>query len=70
MAALFRFPDRYGRAVRSTAEELVAVHGPIADQEAWRAARMEGLSEGERAFCQAVAEAVSHLLGRAPDVAR
>ena len=70
MLSLFRYPDRYGQAVRSTAEQLVAAHGMAADQEAWRAARMDGLNDGERAFCRAVAEAVTGLLGRTPDVAR
>ena len=69
MLRLFRFRDRYGEAVRHAADQLVSAHGPVADREAWRAARMPGLAENERIFCQAVAEQVTHLLGRAPDTA-
>ena len=70
MLRLFGFRDRYQTAVQDAAERLVAAHGAIADQEAWRAARTQGLTEAERAFCQSVAETVTHLLGRTPDAAR
>jgi hypothetical protein len=70
MWRLFHFRDRYGEAVRQAADQLVSAHGSLADLEAWRAARTEGLAENERAFCQAVAEHVTRQLGRAPDAAR
>jgi len=45
----------YGRAVRQTAEGLLAAHGDAAGEEAWRAARAPSLTATERAFCEAVA---------------
>jgi hypothetical protein len=69
MLRLFGFRSRYDTAVEDAAEQLVAAHGAIADGEAWRAARTQGLSEAERAFCKAVAESVTRLLGRDPDTA-
>lgn len=56
----------YGRAVRSASDGLIASHGEAADLEAWRAARMPGLTRSERVFCEEVAMRVSRELGVAP----
>lgn len=56
----------YGRAVRAASEGLIAAHGEAADLEAWRAARMPGLTKSERVFCEEVAMRVSRELGIAP----
>jgi hypothetical protein len=60
----------YGRAIRKAADDLVAAHGELADLEAWRAALLPGLPAAEQAFCQAVAERVTRLLGKAPTAVR
>ncbi len=56
----------WGRAVREAADQLVDAYGDAADHEAWRAARLAGLDDGEAEFCQAVAECVTRKLGKAP----
>jgi hypothetical protein len=66
MVPIFFDQVRYRRAVRDAADGLVRAHGRVADQEAWRAARLPNLTRSERAFCEAVAMRVSRLLGLAP----
>ncbi|WP_424928817.1 hypothetical protein [Amaricoccus tamworthensis] len=65
------FKDRsvYARAVRDTADKLLAAHGKVADVEAWKAARMPSLTKSERSYCEAVAIRVSQQLGNAPAAA-
>lgn len=66
MVPIFFDRIRYRRAVQAAAEGLLRAHGRVADQEAWRAARMPSLTANEKAFCEAVAMRVSRELGLAP----
>jgi hypothetical protein len=53
----------YGRSVRLRALCLLDAHGPLAEAEAWSAAREPGLADAERSFLEAVAGRVSRQLG-------
>jgi hypothetical protein len=62
MNLFFRDRSVYERAVRHTAEGLIAAHGKTADLAAWQVARKTSLTRTERAYCEAVATFVSQRL--------